>query len=49
VNLILPPADLRPYLIKAVERGIAREEENKKRALQVAGPAMKTALVVAAS
>jgi len=26
LNRILPPADLRPYLIDAIERGIAREE-----------------------
>ena len=27
LNYIIPPANLRPYLIQAVERGIAREEE----------------------
>ena len=27
LNYIIPPANLRPYLIDAVERGIAREEE----------------------
>jgi acetyl-CoA carboxylase carboxyltransferase component len=27
LNYIIPPANLRPYLIHAVERGIAREEE----------------------
>ena len=29
LNYIIPPANLRPYLIHAVERGIAREEESK--------------------
>ncbi|HUO15261.1 MAG TPA: carboxyl transferase domain-containing protein [Verrucomicrobiae bacterium] len=29
LNYIIPPADLRPYLIHAVERGIAREKELK--------------------
>jgi len=29
LNYIIPPANLRPYLIDAVERGIAREEESK--------------------
>ncbi len=28
LNYIIPPANLRPYLIHAVERGIAREEES---------------------
>ena len=28
LNCIIPPANLRPYLIHAVERGIAREEES---------------------
>jgi len=27
LNYIIPPANLRPYLIDAVERGIARVEE----------------------
>jgi hypothetical protein len=27
LDRILPPADLRPYLIDAVRRGIAREEQ----------------------
>jgi acetyl-CoA carboxylase carboxyltransferase component len=37
LNCIIPPATLRPYLIDAVERGIAREEEleSGKRVLQV--------------
>jgi acetyl-CoA carboxylase carboxyltransferase component len=37
LNCIIPPATLRPYLIDAVERGIAREEElqPRKQALQV--------------
>jgi acetyl-CoA carboxylase carboxyltransferase component len=30
LHLIVPPANLRPYLIEAVERGIAREEEGTK-------------------
>jgi acetyl-CoA carboxylase carboxyltransferase component len=29
LNYIIPPANLRPYLIQAVERGIAREEESE--------------------
>jgi len=28
LNYIIPPVDLRPYLIHAVERGIAREEKS---------------------
>ena len=37
LNCIIPPATLRPYLINAVERGIAREEEleSGKRVLQM--------------
>jgi hypothetical protein len=27
LNCIIPPANLRPYLIDAVERGIAKEEK----------------------
>jgi acetyl-CoA carboxylase carboxyltransferase component/pyruvate/2-oxoglutarate dehydrogenase complex dihydrolipoamide acyltransferase (E2) component len=30
LNYIIPPANLRPYLIGAVERGIAREQESTK-------------------
>jgi acetyl-CoA carboxylase carboxyltransferase component len=30
LNHILPPADLRPYLIHAVERGIEKEEHSTK-------------------
>ena len=30
VNHILPPADLRPYLIHAIERGIEKEEHSAK-------------------
>jgi hypothetical protein len=30
LNYIIPPANLRPYLIDAVERGIAREEKSAK-------------------
>jgi hypothetical protein len=29
LNCIIPPANLRPYLIHAVERGIEREEESE--------------------
>jgi len=29
LNYIIPPASLRPYLIHAIERGIAREEESE--------------------
>ncbi|HMD15233.1 MAG TPA: carboxyl transferase domain-containing protein [Terriglobales bacterium] len=29
LNCIIPPADLRPYLIQAIERGIAREGESE--------------------
>ena len=29
LNYIIPPANLRPYLIHAIERGIAREEESE--------------------
>jgi acetyl-CoA carboxylase carboxyltransferase component len=29
LNYIIPPANLRPYLIQAVERGMAREEESE--------------------
>jgi len=31
---ILPPADLRPYLIHAVERGMAKEERNPRKPLR---------------
>jgi hypothetical protein len=31
LNYIIPPATLRPYLIHAVERGIARVEESEDR------------------
>jgi acetyl/propionyl-CoA carboxylase alpha subunit/acetyl-CoA carboxylase carboxyltransferase component len=34
LNYIIPPANLRPYLIHAVERGIAREEESESLALE---------------
>jgi acetyl-CoA carboxylase carboxyltransferase component len=30
LNYIIPPAKLRPYLIEAIERGIARVEESRK-------------------
>ena len=32
LNYIIPPANLRPYLIHAVERGIARVEETESAA-----------------
>jgi len=41
---ILPPAELRPYLIHAVERGIAREEESRKREVEAPEPALSTLL-----
>jgi hypothetical protein len=46
LNYIIPPANLRPYLIHAVERGIAREEELKS----VKSKAMtsETAITIAA-
>ncbi|MGB8918581.1 MAG: carboxyl transferase domain-containing protein [Candidatus Sulfotelmatobacter sp.] len=34
LNYIIPPANLRPYLIHAVERGIAREEESESAVLE---------------
>jgi acetyl/propionyl-CoA carboxylase alpha subunit/acetyl-CoA carboxylase carboxyltransferase component len=49
LHRILPPANLRPYLIDAVERGIAKEEQNRKRELQVAQTAMSAKLSVAPS
>ena len=36
LNYIIPPANLRPYLIQAVERGIARVEEPEAAKLEVA-------------
>jgi hypothetical protein len=38
LNYIIPPANLRPYLIQAVERGIAREEnsESEKSGIRMA-------------
>ena len=34
LNHIIPPANLRPYLIHAIERGIAREKESESRKLK---------------
>jgi len=39
---ILPPADLRPYLIHAVESGIAKESENSAPTLKAMEPATTT-------
>ncbi len=35
LNYIIPPAKLRPYLIDAVERGMAREEESESQKLEI--------------
>ncbi|MBZ5664530.1 MAG: ATP-grasp domain-containing protein [Acidobacteriia bacterium] len=35
LNYIIPPANLRPYLIDAVERGMAREEESETAKLEI--------------
>ena len=35
LHRIVPPADLRPYLVDAIERGIAKEEESGKQQVQV--------------
>jgi acetyl-CoA carboxylase carboxyltransferase component len=40
---IIPPAKLRPYLIDAVERGIARVEESSKQEIQVSKTATASA------
>jgi acetyl/propionyl-CoA carboxylase alpha subunit/acetyl-CoA carboxylase carboxyltransferase component len=37
LNCIIPPANLRPYLIDAVERGIAREEESESSKVEIRG------------
>jgi len=37
LNCIIPPANLRPYLIDAVERGMGREEEAKSEKPRVQG------------
>jgi len=39
LNRIVPPSDLRPYLIQAVERGIARAEKLTSGKAKAAGPA----------
>jgi acetyl-CoA carboxylase carboxyltransferase component len=41
LNYIIPPANLRPYLIEAIERGIRREEESESTKLKVAVSEMK--------
>jgi acetyl-CoA carboxylase carboxyltransferase component len=46
LNYIIPPANLRPYLIHAVERGIAREEESKS--VKSKAMASETAITIAA-
>jgi acetyl-CoA carboxylase carboxyltransferase component len=46
LNYIIPPANLRPYLIDAVERGIAREEESKS--VKSKAMALETAITKAA-
>ena len=35
LNYIIPPANLRPYLIRALERGMRREEIERKRELEI--------------
>ena len=35
LNYIIPPADLRPYLIRAVERGIRGEEAARKTGMKL--------------
>ncbi len=35
LNYIIPPANLRPYLIRALERGIKREEIERSRELEI--------------
>jgi hypothetical protein len=49
LHRIIPPANLRPYLIDAVERGMAREEESSKREVQGAGEPIPTMVSVAPS
>jgi len=48
LNYIIPPAKLRPYLIDAVERGIAREEELHSGPHQGEKPRVELAAAVAA-
>jgi hypothetical protein len=49
LNYIIPPANLRPYLIHAVERGIAREEELHSRKHEGEKPRVREAAASAAS
>jgi acetyl-CoA carboxylase carboxyltransferase component len=49
LHRIIPAANLRPYLIDAVERGIAREEESSEREVQGAERPVRTMVSVAAS
>ena len=49
LNYIIPPANLRPYLIQAVERGIAREEELHSRKHEGEKPRVREAAASAAS
>jgi acetyl-CoA carboxylase carboxyltransferase component len=43
LNCIIPPANLRPYLIDAVERGIAKEEKSVQAKLETRIPEIETA------
>jgi acetyl-CoA carboxylase carboxyltransferase component len=47
LNYIIPPANLRPYLIDAVERGMGREEEAKSEKPRVQAEALEKARVPA--
>ncbi|MGA8491819.1 MAG: carboxyl transferase domain-containing protein [Terriglobales bacterium] len=50
LNYIIPPADLRPYLIHAVERGIAREQslESAKQETGISETILETTITEAA-
>jgi len=45
LNYIIPPANLRPYLIDAVERGMGREEEAKSQKPRVQAEELEKARV----
>jgi hypothetical protein len=47
LNCIIAPANLRPYLINAVERGIAKEEELHTRKREDEGPVVRDRAFVA--
>ena len=49
LNYIIPPANLRPYLINAVERGIAREGELHSGKNEVEKPGVRETAAFAAS